>query len=45
VGKIVAQVAQGSDTIGYRLVAGGVIKAARISHEVNAFNCCLVKAA
>ena len=38
--------AQGdSDSIGCRIVVDGVVKAARISHEVNGFTLCLLKAA
>jgi hypothetical protein len=43
VGNIVAQ--GDSDSIGCRIVVDGVVKAARISHEVNAFTFCLLKAA
>jgi hypothetical protein len=43
VGNIVAQ--GDSDSIGCRVVVDGVVKAARISHEVNALTVCLLKAA
>jgi hypothetical protein len=43
VGNIVAQ--GDSDSIGCRIVVDGVVKAARISHKVNAFTFCLLKAA
>jgi hypothetical protein len=43
VGNIVAQ--GDSDSIGCRIVVDGVVKVARISHEVNAFTFCLLKAA
>ena len=42
-GNIVAQ--DDSDRIDCRIVVDGVVKAARISHEVNAFTVCLLKAA
>ena len=32
------------DSIGCRILVDGVVKAARISHEVNAFAFCLLKA-
>ena len=39
-------VAQGdSDSIGCRILVDDVVKAERISHEVNAFTFCVVKAA
>ena len=39
-------VAQGDrDSICRRIVVDGVVKAARISHEVNGFTLCLLKAA
>jgi hypothetical protein len=43
VGNIVAQ--GDSDGIGRCIAVDGVVKAARISHEVNALNVCLLKAA
>jgi hypothetical protein len=43
VGNIVAQV--DSDGIGCRIVVDGVVKAEKITHEVNAFTFCLLKAA
>lgn len=43
VGNIVAQ--GDSDSIGCRIVVDGVVKAERISNEVNAFTFCLLKAA
>jgi hypothetical protein len=43
VGNIVAQ--GDSDSIDCRIVVDGVVKAARISHEVNASTFCLLKAA
>ena len=41
-GNIVAQ--GDSDSIGCRIVVDCVVKAARISHEVNAFTFCLLPA-
>jgi Mycobacterium membrane protein len=39
-------VAQGnSDSIGCRIVVDGVVKAEKVSNEVNAFTFCLVKSA
>ncbi len=43
VGNLVAQ--GDSDSIGCRIVVDGVVKAERITHEVNAFTFCLLKAA
>lgn len=43
VGNIVAQ--GDSDSIGCRIVVDGVVKAERITHEVNAFTFCTLKAA
>jgi Mycobacterium membrane protein len=43
VGNIVAQ--GDSDSIGWRIVVDGVVKAARISPEVTVFTFCLSKAA
>ena len=43
VGNIVAQ--GDSDSIGCRIVVDGVVKAEKITHEVNAFTFCLLKAA
>ena len=43
VGSVAAQ--GDSDSISCRIVVDGVVKAARISHEVNAFTLCLLKAA
>ena len=38
--------AQGdSDSIGCRILVDGVVKAEKITHEVNAFTFCLLKAA
>lgn len=42
-GNIVAQ--GNSDTIGCRILVDGKVKAERISHEVNAYTFCLLKAA
>ena len=42
-GSIVAQ--GDSDSIGRRFVVDGVVKAETISHEVDAFTVCLLKAA
>ena len=42
VGNIVAQ--GDSDNIGCRIIVDGVIKAERITHQVNAFTFCLLKA-
>jgi len=42
VGSIVAQ--GDSDSIGCRIVVDGVVKAERITHEVNAFTFCVLKA-
>ncbi|OOK68804.1 membrane family protein [Mycobacterium kansasii] len=39
-------VAQGdSDSIGCRITVDGVVKAEKVSHEVNAYTYCLVKSA
>ena len=43
VGNIVAQ--GNSDSLGCRIVVDGKVKAERISHEVNAFTFCVMKAA
>jgi MmpS family membrane protein len=43
VGNIVAQ--GDGDSIGCRIVVDGVVKAERITHEVNAFTFCMLKAA
>jgi hypothetical protein len=43
VGSVVAQ--GDSNSIGCRIVVDGEVKAERISHEVNAFTFCLLKAA
>jgi Mycobacterium membrane protein len=43
VGSIVAQ--GNSDSIGCRIIVDGEVKAERITHEVNAFTFCLLKAA
>ena len=43
VGNIVTQ--GHSDSIGCRIVVGGVAKVDRISHEANALTYCLLKAA
>jgi hypothetical protein len=43
VGNIVAQ--GDSDSIGCRIVVDGVVKAERITHEVNAFTFCMLKSA
>lgn len=43
VGNIVAQ--GNSDSIGCRILVDGVVKAERISNEVNAYTFCLLKAA
>ncbi len=43
VGNIVAQ--GDSDSIGCRILVDGVVKAERITNEVNAFTFCLLKAA
>jgi Mycobacterium membrane protein len=43
VGNIVAQ--GNSNTIGCRIVVDGVVKAEKISHEVNAFTYCVLKGA
>jgi Mycobacterium membrane protein len=43
VGSIVAQ--GDSDSIGCRILVDGVVKAEKITHEVNAFTYCLLKAA
>jgi hypothetical protein len=43
VGNIVTQ--SDSDRIGCRIVVDGVVKAAGVSHEVNALTLCLLKAA
>ncbi|MDI3315008.1 MAG: MmpS family protein [Mycobacterium sp.] len=43
VGSVVAQ--GNSDSIGCRILVDGEVKAERISHEVNAFTYCLLKAA
>ena len=43
VGNLVAQ--GDSDSVGCRIVVNGVIKAETMSHEVNAFTFCLLKAA
>jgi hypothetical protein len=43
VGNIVAQ--GDSDSVGWRIVVNGVVKAETMSHEVNAFTFCLLKAA
>ncbi|GFG75229.1 siderophore export accessory protein MmpS4 [Mycobacterium botniense] len=43
VGSIVAQ--GDSDSIGCRIVVDGEVKAEHVSHEVNAFTFCLLKAA
>jgi hypothetical protein len=43
VGNIVAQ--GDSDSIGCRIIVDGKVKAERITHEVNAFTFCLLKAA
>jgi hypothetical protein len=43
VGNIVAQ--GDSDRVGCRIVVNGVVKAETMSHEVNAFTLCLLKAA
>ena len=40
-GTIVAQ----RDSVGCRIVVDGVVKAEKISHEVNAFTYCVLKAA
>lgn len=42
-GNIVAQ--GDSDTLGCRITIDGVVKAERISNEVNAYTFCVVKAA
>lgn len=42
-GNIVAQ--GNSNTIGCRIVVDGVVKAEKVTHEVNAFTYCLLKAA
>jgi Mycobacterium membrane protein len=42
-GNIVAQ--GNSNSIGCRIVVDGVIKAEKISHEVNAFTYCVLKGA
>ncbi len=43
VGNIVAQ--GNSNSIGCRILVDGVVKAERVSHEVNAYTFCLLKAA
>jgi Mycobacterium membrane protein len=43
VGNIVAQ--GDSDRIGCRVAVHGVVKAARISHDVDAFTLCLLRVA
>jgi hypothetical protein len=43
VGRIVAQ--GDSDSIGWRFVVDGVVRAETISHDVNAFTVALLKAA
>jgi hypothetical protein len=43
VGNIVAQ--GDSDSVGCRIVVNAVVKAETMSHEVNAFTFCLLKAA
>ena len=43
VGSVVAQ--GDSDSISCRIVVDGVVKAEKITHEVNAFTFCLLKAA
>jgi hypothetical protein len=43
VGNIVAQ--GDSDSIGCRIVVDGVVKAEKVSHEVNAFTFCVLKGA
>jgi Mycobacterium membrane protein len=43
IGSIVAQ--GNSDSIGCRILVDGVVKAEKITHEVNAFTSCLLKAA
>lgn len=42
-GNIVAQ--GNSNTIGCRIVVDGVVKAEKVTHEVNAFTYCVLKAA
>ena len=43
VGSVVAQ--GDSDSIGCRIVVDGVVKAEKMTHEVNAFTFCQLKAA
>jgi len=43
VGNIVAQGT--SDTLGCRIIVDDVVKAERVSHEVNAFTFCVLKGA
>ncbi|MGB7109403.1 MAG: MmpS family transport accessory protein, partial [Mycobacterium sp.] len=43
VGNLVAQ--GNSNTLGCRIVVDGVVKAEKVSHEVNAFTFCVLKGA